>query len=253
MNWVSFLSFSWLTLQFLPEDVKTTYKHTRNYEILLNGHILSEEFRVIEHVFHFLHNFMYLVHIFVFNIFALESVSKLWLVESVTLSNGYYLAVVVVFGLKCRRPGSSISRSRGHMTGSGADWSAAWVLTERFLDVTQSKSHAESRRLPDWELGPGRPASADLRQVEGRSAGRRRGAASAAAGSLWEERDTRRVTPWQRAEEEKVTTATEISGRRRQLAEDGARLWTGVESESRLKTAKNQQARHCVVCFRLPL
>lgn len=65
------------------------------------------------------------------------------------------------------------------------------MLTERFLDVAQSKGHAETHaRLPDWELGPGRPASAGLRLVGGRSAGRRRGAASAAAGSLWEERDT---------------------------------------------------------------
>lgn len=89
------------------------------------------------------------------------------------------------------------------MTGSGADWSAASVLTEHFLDVTQSKGHAETHPLPDWELGPGRPASAGLRLAGGRSAGRRRGAPSAAAGSLWKQRGR-----------SCVTTATELSGQR---------------------------------------
>lgn len=81
------------------------------------------------------------------------------------------------------------------------DWSAASLLTEHFLDVTQSEGHAETHDLPDWELDPGGPASAGLRLAGGRSAGRRRGAASAAAGNLWVKR--RRC----------VTTATEISRR----------------------------------------
>lgn len=136
---------------------------------------------------------MYLVQIFdVFSICSWESCKDKLLHEKLSGTNKLYdchLVNVVVFGSKWPRPSGSLSRSRGHMTGSGADWSAAWVLTERFLDVMQSKGHAEARRLPDWELGPGRPASAGLRLVGGRSAGRRRGAASAAAGSLWEERD----------------------------------------------------------------
>lgn len=61
-------------------------------------------------------------------------------------------------------------------------------------------------------------------------------------------RETQRVTPRQRAEEEKVTTATEISGRQRQLAENREKLWTGVESKFRLKSNKtNTEALCCLL------
>lgn len=49
------------------------------------------------------------------------------------------------------------------MTGSGADWSAASVLTQHFLDVTRSQGHAETESpylIGSSALGvPPQPAS----------------------------------------------------------------------------------------------
>lgn len=79
-----------------------------------------------------------------------------------------------------------LERSQVTQTGSGPDWSAAPVLTLCFLKVTQRTDKNQRQRerdrktsVPHWGVFHPRPASACLLLVEGQSAGRRRGVASA--------------------------------------------------------------------------